>query len=259
MADGASDAGSAMSRVPLEIWTQIIREVHALATAHRDLEYWCCARHQGVDEEAMVWATCRRVSHTFKTATEAAFAQALLLPGSHKHTDSMGIRLTLQNRADFKWWAMELDRLVWGEKDGKKRQRAVWKPQSGDDSTSNSRRPLLSTHAITDAFPCREDVLPSVSLPFLTPRHLREAPGGHPPELFMLLPEEFYFVNLDLHDLRTDHDRCELSFAWVPALNAVFAERVARLKEVYLEYAAVRLDLEEEAQFFRDHLDRGWL
>jgi len=150
MADTDDLAASAVSRVPLEIWTQIIKETIILGTVNQSMQDARIFRGQirhvrDFDEVSRVWRECRLVSHKFKAATEAAFTEILLLTNP-KPQLSLGIWCpyihVIQAMLDpamldlplpeIKSLYLELDRLVF--EDGE--QRAVWKPGT-DDGESN--------------------------------------------------------------------------------------------------------------------------
>ena len=98
MAASEDEAVSIVSRVPLEVWTQIITHtisgaahVDSLFTfassfhdnfCHKDGYYEMTRTH--VLAASRVWLACRLVSRQFKAATESAFTQQFMLGGMFK-------------------------------------------------------------------------------------------------------------------------------------------------------------------------------
>lgn len=122
-----SDPGPASSRVPLEIWTQII----ALA----------CEPETGRWDPRLpsMWETGRRVSRTFKAATEAAYVSTFLrdpdIAVSVQACRQMAIESDLykSNTSIWDWcggpqqyMVFEFDRLA-SDRDHGDGSRAVWK------------------------------------------------------------------------------------------------------------------------------------
>jgi len=232
---------SPVARVPLEIWTQIIGEVHTstLPELKEDWSYSAGGLKRptaGVTDQMRLWATGRRVSRIFKAATEAAFAKALFpltLPRVRiPNPLFLRVRCFLPvcsydpiERVEL--FATELVRLELDSQDdaGKtQQQRVVWKAVHDEYWDIYSKYCLRYNHPMARGWcNCCSPSGPKKAFISLT-RKMKNFYKGF---INMPFPTDIEEYAIPMEGLKVDLDRREMSFPWVPALNTLFRLRIS--------------------------------